>query len=60
MVLSVMCRRVGFIDGTVTAGSAFPLALKPGRTVLIRAGHWCYVATVSAQILISIAQMFFQ
>lgn len=50
MVLSVMFRRVAFIDGAATAVSAVPLALKPCRTALIRAGHWCYSAAAESSI----------
>lgn len=48
---------LGFIDRTAAAVSAVLLALKPGRTPLIQAGHWCYSATVSAQILVLKAQL---
>lgn len=54
-----MCRRVAFIDRPAAAVSAVLLALKPGRTALLWAGHWCSLATVSAQILFLIAQWFF-
>lgn len=51
---------MGFIDRTAAAGSALPPALKPGRTALIRGRtQELYSATVSAQILVPIAQMFF-
>lgn len=47
---------VGFISGTAAAVSAVLPALKPGRTVCIQAGHWCYSATVSTHILVPKAQ----